>query len=86
MHVGTARIVRRAGFVKRWGVRPSVRLSVCLSVLSLDRSRGVRRFAAERRADKRYLSTVAGAWGPAATVPQHGAQQQMRTVASWHPS
>jgi len=31
MHVGTARIVRRAGFVKRWSVRPSVRLSVSLS-------------------------------------------------------
>ena len=58
--------------------RASVRLSVCLSVPSSDRSRGVRRFAAERRVHRMYRSIAAAAGRPAAASPQHGAQQQLR--------
>ena len=49
------------------------------SVPSFDLSSGVcGGFAAERPASRRYRSTAAG--HPAATAPQHGAQQQMRAV------
>ena len=40
-------------------------------------------FAAERRAGGRYRMTAAGARSPAATAPQHDAQQQMRAVPRW---
>jgi len=46
-------------------------------------SSGVRRSSlmlSVRRAGRRYQSTTASGGRPAATAPQHGAQQQMRAV------
>ena len=44
--------------MKRYGVRPSVRLSVCLSVPSIDRCSSVRRVAAVGLSGGRHRSTV----------------------------
>jgi len=54
-------------------------LSMCLSVTSFACHCSV--FAAERRASRRYQSTAAAAGHPAAAVPEHGAQQQMRALS-----
>jgi len=60
--------------------RSSVHSTVCLSHrLTADAT--CIGFAAERRAGRRYQSTAAAAGRPAATAPQHGAQQQMRAVS-----
>ena len=56
MHIHTARIVRRAGSMKRSSVRPSV----CLSRHSTSAA-ACGGFAAERRAGKRCRSTAANA-------------------------
>jgi len=59
--------------------------SVRSSVPSLDRSSGIRRVCCWAPSGRRYRSTAAAARRLAATAPQHGAQQQMRTVPCWHP-
>jgi len=45
--------------MKRSSIRPSIRLSVCPTIRP--RTAACNRFAAERRADRRYRSTAAGA-------------------------
>jgi len=60
--------------MKRPGVRPSVCLSHHSTAVATCGG-----FAAKRRADMRYRLTETNAGRPAATAPQHGAQQQMRT-------
>jgi len=71
--------------MKRPCVRPSVRLSVCLSHHSTAAA-ACGGFAAERRADVRYRLTAAAAGRPPAATPQHGAQQQMRAVSRLQPT
>ena len=59
--------------------RVSVRPSLCLTVLSIDRSTGGARFAAERPASSRYRRTAAGAVLQApAFSGSNGAQRQVR--------
>jgi len=58
--------------------RPCVRPSVCLSVPSCDRCRGVRRFAAERRADGSCRSTAAAP----GRVPTGSGAAAQRSAAS----
>ena len=62
------------------GVRPSVRLSVRLTVCPIWPRQAV--FAAVGPEAKRYRSIAARPAGrrSAAAAPQHGAQQQMRAV------
>jgi len=71
-----ARIVRRAGSMKRPSVRPSVRLSVP----SFDHSRGVAGFAAERRTGRIHRSTAAAARRPAPA--QHHKAAARRSAAN----
>jgi len=59
--------------------RPSVRLSVRLSHYSTSAA-ACGGFAAERRADRIYRSTAAGAGRLAATAPQHGAAAHAGSV------
>jgi len=56
--------------------------SVRLSVPSFDHSSGVGGWLlrAMRHEGRRYSLTLASVGHPAATAPQHGAQQQMRAV------
>ena len=61
------------------------RSSVCLSHHSTAAA-ACGGFAAECRSGWKYRLTAARAGHPAATTPQHGAQQQMRTVPCWQPS
>jgi len=76
--IETARIVCRAGSMKRLSVLPSVCLSVCLSHYStaVVTCSG---FAAERRVDRRcHRQRRRHSRGL-----RHGAQQQMRAVSRW---
>jgi len=71
--------------------RVSVRPSLCLTVLSIDRSTGGARFAAERPASSRYRRTAAGAVlqepafsgsnGAAARRSAASAESRRRTLA-----
>jgi len=75
LFVGIASTVCGARSVQRSGVCLSVRLSHPTAAAACGR------FAAERRAGRRYRSTAAVA-GRRSTVPQHGAQQQMQTLTA----
>ena len=74
----TARIVRRAGSMKRPSVRPSVRLSVP----SFEDSRGVAGFAAERRTCRIHRSTAAAARRPAPAQHHKAAARRLAANAS----
>ena len=68
-----------------WNGRPSVCLSICLSIPSIDSSSGVRRVCCWAPCGQEISINSGGRRHPAATAPQHGVEQQTRAVTCWQP-